>query len=1157
MGKQTVLQIKLLGKPEIWLDGRRLTRFKTAKTEALIYYLAATGQLHSRESLAGLLWAEMPDAAARRNLTKSLTVLRRTCGPYMIIESGQVGFDPAANLDLDLAQFNEAISNFDLAEPGINLYRGDFLDGFYVKDAIEFENWQLAQRQSLREAATALLEHLIEKSEAERDYTAGITYLHRLIKLDPWREEAQRRLMAFLARTGQLNAALAQYKQFSTELGQELGVEPAAETVAFARRLRAARQKPAFPLPHEASPLVGRERELSRIQELLAGPECRLLTITGLGGSGKTRLAIAAAHQAYREAETLFINGVAFFSLADLTSGSAVPLTLANTLDAPLSGSDSPRTALLHFLANKEMLLVLDNFEHLIDQADLITELLAACPDIKFLVTSREPFNTSAEWRIILRGLTLPPPEEEDPRRLGDYASVSLFLRSAAQVRASFALTAENARSINQLCHLIDGLPLALQLSATWLRAMPLSDILAALEQGLDLLATDMRDIPQRQRSMRAIFESTWNLLSGEEKTVMETLSICRDGFNQEAAKAIAGADPLLLSQIIDHALLSHQGQSRYLMHPLTRQYAGEMLSAKGDAAAAAEKHGRFYLSWLAGMEDKLFGPTPHLVSNTLKEELGNLNQAWDWALENKQTALVSDTLTALVTFYDLMGMLPEGEHLLDQALQAFNQAGDPDQQRLLGRLLIAKAQVGSARGNYDRAQKNIRKAQELVARLNDDLLIGDIHDTRGRIFTDTGHYVPAKEHYWRAIAIYRHLGNDRKLANALSSIGWTAIIDDSLAEAVPVLQEALTIERKIGHKRGEALAQGNLAVALSIQGEHEIALLQNLETLALYEEMGDMLNIERRKNNLAMNLQNLGRLCEAQQFATQAFDLAQELGALPEKTNAMDTLGMIYIATGQYAQAQSRLEEAHQLAKEMGYTYLDLSLQALLVNLYNRTGQFDRLENALPAFQTLAERMENGFYIARALAETAYLAQANGDLQKANQHLDQAINIIHGHLAQGDLPFLLLRQADLLHELGRNSEGLPLVEEASAIADRSGHQPLLFCARSMSGNLLQALDRSAAAAVQAESACSLLPNLEPFPDVLSGLLHLAHYHFAMSDPELARNIADFVANHPASSHLSCQKALRLLEEMAATSPSQLETANPLQWPDLVSLICE
>ena len=1127
--KSSGLRISLLGKPEVWLDDVLLTNFSTAKTEALLYFLAGTGQTHSREALAGLLWGEMPEAKARRNLTKSLSVLRRLLAPFLLIEAQRVGFAPDAAIDLDLTRWTTAVSTPAPTPDTITLYRGDFLAGFFVKDALPFEEWQLTQRERLRGIAIDVLENLVKQSNSQRDYVAGIAYGRRLLELDPWRESTHRQLMLMLARQGQHPAALAQYQQCTQLLADELGVEPMAETTALFQRIRTSRNHPALALPHELAPLVGREAELEQIQQRLQDPQCRLLTITGLGGMGKTRLAIAAAHQINRELALLFLNGVVFVSLAGVATESAVPLTIVNVLNVPLSSAVTPTQALLNFLRNQEILLVLDNFEHVTGAADLLLKLLQSCPDIKLLITSREPLNLALEWRLDLEGLPIPPEAEQEPVQLQTYASVALFVQSAFQVNAQFRLSEENAVEIRQLCWLVAGIPLALQLAATWLRTMSISNVLAALERDLNILATDMRDIPPRQRSLRAVFESTWLLLSAEERQTIEMLSRCRGGFTQKAAAEIAQATPFLLRRIIDRALLYQQDDNRYDLHPLTRQFAQEQLEKSGQAEIAAANHGRYYLVWLTKQTPALHGSTPQIPINAIEKELDNLKQAWQWAANTRQSDLLLDGFADLVTFYDLVGLLSEGEILAQATIDQIGEADDSDEERLLCRALIAKGLFITTQGQYEAADAILARALSLAQHLHDEQALADIYDIRGRILTDIGRYNEAKQQYWQALTYHRQRSNDWKTASALTNLGWTHIVEDNADAALPVLQEALILERKIDHKRGEAFVLGNLAVVYGIKGEVQKALSNQWEVLTVYETLGDLLNLGRAENNIGMTFLNMGRYSAALPHMQRAVELSRQIGTLSGLTNALDSLGTAYLASGHYVKASACLYEALESALEIGFTYMNYSVRAILVRLGNHTGDLAQAQEHLQQLRPLVEKLENTTYVARSLAEQAALTYLQDDLSGATSLMGQAIDILRQNPAPLDMPFFLLQQADYLSQQQLPADALSLVEEALATAQNLQHEPLQMRACALMANLFMMLGEPEAAQRYAEKAHAYAEELESYPEILDGFVHLGRYHFALGDSQTAAKISKFVIDHPASTYAARRQAKTVL----------------------------
>ena len=372
----TDLQIRLLGGLHISQGAVALTGFVSNKIPALLAYLAVTRRPHQRAALAALLWGEMGDTAAANNLRQALSNLRKVLDPYLLITRDCVQVDPAHPVSLDTAEFEQAIAaarsasasaSTVLLQQACDLYRGDFLAGVLVRDAPEFDEWLLAQRIRLREQAIHALHTLADLYLVQAHYGRAIDCTTRLIALDIWQEKAHRQMMSALAHSGRRAAALAQYERCRKILADELGVEPAAETTALAARIRAAGNAPRHNLPPQPTTLVGRTEEIAAIGARLLQPDCRLLTLVGAGGMGKTRLALHAAGQAYQQG--LFLNGVALVELAAAaTAVEAIP-AIAAALDVHLSGSNPVLAQLLEFLREKEVLLVLDNFEHLLEES--------------------------------------------------------------------------------------------------------------------------------------------------------------------------------------------------------------------------------------------------------------------------------------------------------------------------------------------------------------------------------------------------------------------------------------------------------------------------------------------------------------------------------------------------------------------------------------------------------------------------------------------------------------------------------------------------------------------------------------------------------------------------------------------------------------------
>ncbi|MFO7683033.1 MAG: BTAD domain-containing putative transcriptional regulator [Chloroflexota bacterium] len=564
MHDQATLQLTLLGQPEIRLDGVLLASRLPVKGVALLAYLAVTGQPCSREALAALLWGETPDAAARASLRVTLNRLPPALRPFLTLTHHTISLN--ANLvTVDVHALQTAVSGSPAAwKTAIALYRGDFLEGFNVPDAPAFDEWAVLERERLRLLVIELLHRLADNAHQQQTTSDGIAYARRILALDNWREETHRLLMRLLALDDRRSEALTQFETCRRLLAENLGVEPAAETIALYEDIKhnrlppfdSAQSKPAPPhnLPASAASFVGREPELAQLTALLAQPDGRLLTILGPGGAGKTRLALETATRHLTDPR--FSDGVFFVPLADLPPGTlaqneaevpalskaevpalskaevAVAPHIAEIIGLKLRGATSPDEQLRQHLRDRRLLLLLDNFEHLLPQASLVASLLAAAPGLRLLVTSRERLNLYEEWLVEIGGLDLPP------ETAGDWAAFSapqLFIQRARRVYLSFDSAAER-EAILHICRLVGGLPLALELAAAWVRTVPCQEIAAAIERHLDFLTSDLRNMPQRQRSLRAAFDYSWELLPEAEQTMLAQLSVFHGGFDGHLA---------------------------------------------------------------------------------------------------------------------------------------------------------------------------------------------------------------------------------------------------------------------------------------------------------------------------------------------------------------------------------------------------------------------------------------------------------------------------------------------------------------------------------------------------------------------------------------------------------------------------------------------
>ena len=638
----------LLGKPQAARDGAPVTGFVYNKALALLAYLAATGRPHSRESLAGLLWTEMPEDHARANLRKILSVLREIASPNLESNRQAVAFNRDSNYWLDTEVFESKLQSLteSVLEPGnltdrdvklldeaVQLYKGDFLEGFYVRDAPAFEEWVLPERERLRQKMQQALYRLAAYYTARGLYARGIDYTSRLLVLEPWHEEVHQQMMLLLALSGQRSAALTQYETCRRLLADELGARPNADTVALYKQIKAGEvgaQPQLVPhvynLPIKMTPFVGRADELEAIHASLTNADCRMVTMVGLSGSGKSRLAIQAATAAM----PAFRHGVCFVDMAPVASRDLFYPALAEALGLPAEHQRDSRTRVQQYLVEREMLLVLDQFEQLQENATLTNELLQHAPGVKLLVTALERVNLEGEWVLPVRGLTLPPADQ--PHEITSSDAGALFLHCAHRARADFAPSAAELPFIARICQLVEGVPLGIELAAAWTRVLTCRDIAREIESSSGFLSDTAHDRPERHRSLNAALDQSWHRLSEAERGALRRLCIFRGGFTRESAEQVAGVSLLLLSSLMDKCLVQSTPFGRYSIHQWVIQYGLAKLAETADEKADTyERYARYYTAFLQQHMKRFDGMWKEDALAAIAVEKHNLRNAWAW----------------------------------------------------------------------------------------------------------------------------------------------------------------------------------------------------------------------------------------------------------------------------------------------------------------------------------------------------------------------------------------------------------------------------------------------------------------------------------------------------------------------------------------------
>jgi predicted ATPase/transcriptional regulator with XRE-family HTH domain len=612
-------------------------------------------------------------------------------------------------------------------------------------------------------------------------------------------------------------------------------------------------------LPLQPTPLIGREAELAALGKLLAEPHCRLLTITGLGGIGKTRLAIELASNQ----QTSFPGGVYYVSLASLDSPVFIVPAIAEVLGLSFTGAADVQEQLLNHLAmraRQALLLVLDNLEHLLlhpseqdgkdETALLLSKLLQRLPNLKILVTSRERSNIREEWIFELHGL--PVPTSDQSSRLEDYSAVALFLQRARQLKVDFEVFPDERQSLARVCQLVEGTPLAIELAATWVGMLSMEEIAQEIATNLDFLTTPMRNVPERQRSLRAVFAHSWKLLSDEERNVLCRLAVFRGGFQRQAAEQVTGASLPILMSLLAKSLLLHRENGRYDLHALIRQFALEEARVSGYLEETCHRHLAYFVSLALEAQEGLRSVQLAEWLSRIEQEHNNIRAALEWAFMPGSPAERVEKGLCLVTsidrYWPARGHIREGITWIERGLQASDT-------RSLCRARALRI-AGWLYNHGDDSQTAISLLQESAAlsqQLNDETSQANALDTLGDVAWRFGDFAKARVYYAESLELYRRGGNARSIGLSLASAGRLHVDYGYCQEAEILLTEGLSLLESSDDLRGRVYCINSLGRLALIQGKVEIAAKRFQQALRLNHEMGYLVDLSECLHELAV----------------------------------------------------------------------------------------------------------------------------------------------------------------------------------------------------------------------------------------------------------------------------------------------------------------
>lgn len=798
--------------------------------------------------------------------------------------------------------------------------------------------------------------------------------------------------------------------QFKSPLSMEI---TGSDDVA-SENTRSAKADSPHNLPLQTTPFIGRETELARLDDLLADPNVRLITIAGQGGTGKTRLALAVAEQQLHDPaqrKLRFPDGVFFVALASLSQAEHIVPALAEALDLQLreGGQLSPRQQLLNYLSQKRLLLLMDNYEHLLDGVDLLADALEISPSLQVLVTSRERLQLPGEQLYTIEGLARPHVEGQ---AAVETAAAQLFLQAARRIQHDFELRdSHDLAQLVRICDLVGGMPLALELAASWVDVLSLAEIVAEIQHNLDFLATTMRGIPERHRSMRAIFNGSWQKLEGGEQEIFVQLSVFHGGFTREAAQAVTHTSLRELSQLVTKSLLKYdRTRERYQIHELLRQFGAETLAEDGvKELAVRDRHSAHYCAFLQQRGQELEGPRPQNAAAAIQAEMDNCRATWRWAISKGQLEHLAQALDGLGLFmFYWSGRFQEAALLFQQAIEKVEEFQTAAALQLLIRLLSWQLFFSHTLGQ---GEQRDRQCQRGLTLLNQPPI------------SQLEQWLPK--------------------GRVLLLLGKAATFFDRI-KGHQLLKESLALCRLVGDQSGEARALAFLSeVAFTFGNLAEAERLQR-ESLAIHRALGNQLAIANGYKELAVIMNGVGdrnRLDEAENLIRKSLAIYQELDNRFGLAEALIRSGQIHNLSGRFDKALTVYQENLQLFGERGNQYYIPFLLSFCSQAHLHGGQYEEAHSLSEQALTLGRQIEHGYAIALALRMLGQVALTGADYATAETILQESAGILRTYGQTGlldELAFGLGLSSLALLGLGKVNQAIQLLSEALTLSQGS-----------------------------------------------------------------------------------------------------------------------
>ena len=930
-------------------DDELTSLFESRKALALFCYLICEKRPIPRIELADLFWGDKPEKRGRANLSRVLNNISSILPDSLRTTQQDVQFEVAQQFEIDIQSINELSNKGDLLSLKVaaNLFRGEFLDGLYIEDSADFEMWLTHEREQWRQSHISILNALFTYNLSHRRFSEALHHVEKMIKLVPWREESHQQMMMLYALSGERSKALFQYKQCCEILDRELGVQPSPETDKLYEdivngNLNDASQisrflghqeellSPPNNLPVMKSELIGRSAELERINEFLLNSSHRVVTLMGPGGVGKTQLALHACTSLLSS----FPDGIFFVSLESVISSAELLFTISKSINID-SNFVAQIDEICERIGEDEILIVLDNAEQLSESAlRELDALISSTSNPKLLVTSRQALNVQGEHIFHLEGLAFPPEPEAEIE--GQYGAIELFNAVAQRAGAHGDWGEVELAAIAEICRFSKGLPLAIEITASWTPIVQPSEILQNIRQSDEFLVHSHPSPDDRQQSIEVVLEQSWNLLDAQERQLLPFIGVFNGSFTLDAFVNVTGGGPSDLLKFVNKSLISRLKHGRFEIHDLLRRYLFKRLeSSSSNVDQAREAHCNFYADWLEEIHHDMRGKNQHYLLDQISDDLPNIRSAWDWAIEHKhwdslnKCAIPMHYYFAKRSHFNMAISWFSKTQAVIESLEVPERS--PETYQLQTILILREGYFNYSQGKFDEAEVLLNAGLSLAAEHGELLEEGFGLNSLASIFFLRDRLDQAIKLYVSSLDKFIEVCDRHGMAMVYGNLGQARFAIGDLDESQELFDKSLNLYEELSDNWGIAYALMNLATLASLQKQYESAQMYLERCLMLRRSIGDRQGVTIALNSLGETYCNLGQFGEALNHFEESLSISLQIKDIDTSMLTRAKIGRLHSFMGKMDLALEQLRlgltyginEQNEIIKRESIIYL------------------------------------------------------------------------------------------------------------------------------------------------------------------------------------------------------------------------------------------